>query len=207
MTILHKIEGHSKNFVFATALLLTAVVGTIDFLTGAEIGVGILYLVPIGYVAWFCGRGTGYFMSVVGIVTAVLSDALAGKIYRSLPVEIWNSLVRLGFFIIVTYLLSRLKCDLDERARIISELKKALAEIKTLSGLLPICAWCRRIRDDKGYWKQVEQYVAEHTEAEFTHGICPECLKKMEPELYEKIIRKEETGKSLKSRGGNDPAP
>jgi response regulator RpfG family c-di-GMP phosphodiesterase len=66
------------------------------------------------------------------------------------------------------------------------ELQKALAKIKTLSGLLPICASCKKIRDDQGYWTQLEYYISEHSEAEFTHGCCPECMKKLYPELYVK---------------------
>jgi PleD family two-component response regulator len=66
------------------------------------------------------------------------------------------------------------------------ELRKALAKIKTLSGLLPICASCKKIRDDQGYWTQLESYISEHSEAEFTHGCCPECMKKLYPEMYEK---------------------
>ncbi len=52
------------------------------------------------------------------------------------------------------------------------------AEVKLLSGLLPICAWCKKLRDDEGYWKSVEQYIGERTKAEFTHGVCPECQSK-----------------------------
>jgi response regulator RpfG family c-di-GMP phosphodiesterase len=66
------------------------------------------------------------------------------------------------------------------------ELQKALAKIKTLSGLLPICASCKKIRDDQGYWTQLEYYISEHSEAEFTHGCCPECMKKLYPEMYMK---------------------
>jgi hypothetical protein len=69
----------------------------------------------------------------------------------------------------------------QERERLILELKDYLAKVKTLSGLLPICANCKKIRDDKGYWKQIEAYISEHSEAEFTHGICPECAKKLYP--------------------------
>lgn len=57
------------------------------------------------------------------------------------------------------------------------ELTKALNEVKTLSGLIPICSSCKKIRDDKGYWNQVEVYISKHTEANFTHGICPDCTK------------------------------
>jgi CheY-like chemotaxis protein len=72
-----------------------------------------------------------------------------------------------------------------ERERLIKELKDALAHIKTLKGLLPMCAWCKKVRDDKGYWDQVEVYIEKHTDATFSHGICPECLKKVQEEEKE----------------------
>lgn len=59
------------------------------------------------------------------------------------------------------------------------ELRESMAQIKVLRGLLPICASCKKIRDDKGYWQQVEVYIREHSEADFTHGICPECAAKL----------------------------
>ena len=76
-----------------------------------------------------------------------------------------------------------------ERQKLLARLDKSLREIKTLKGLIPICAWCRKIRDDEGYWKNVEAYIAEHTHAAFSHGICPECMKKEHPELYVKVIK------------------
>jgi DNA-binding response OmpR family regulator len=65
------------------------------------------------------------------------------------------------------------------------ELQKALAQVKTLSGLLPICANCKKIRDDDGYWQQVEVYLHQHSNAEFSHSICPDCMRKLYPELFE----------------------
>jgi PAS domain S-box-containing protein len=70
----------------------------------------------------------------------------------------------------------------EERRR----LQKTLGEVRTLRGIVPICAHCKKIRDDKGYWSQVEKYISEHTEAEFSHGICPECVEKFYPEISEK---------------------
>jgi PAS domain S-box-containing protein len=64
----------------------------------------------------------------------------------------------------------------QEREKLISELQSAMEKIKTLRGLLPICAHCKKVRDDEGYWQQVEVYVRDHSLAEFSHGICPECL-------------------------------
>ena len=68
-----------------------------------------------------------------------------------------------------------------EREQLIAKLEQALAEIKTLRGILPICASCKKIRDDKGYWSQIETYISHHTEAEFSHGICPDCAQTLYP--------------------------
>ncbi len=70
-----------------------------------------------------------------------------------------------------------------EKVKLIIELKKALGEVKALGGLLPICASCKKIRDDKGYWNQLEDYIQKHSEAEFSHSVCPECAKELYPEL------------------------
>jgi len=69
----------------------------------------------------------------------------------------------------------------EKREQLILELQDALAQVKTLSGLLPICANCKKVRDDQGYWHSVEAYVREHSEAEFSHGICPDCMKQLYP--------------------------
>ena len=73
--------------------------------------------------------------------------------------------------------------DMVELRRLNAELKEALAKVKKLSGFLPICANCKKIRDDKGYWNQIEVYIRDHSEAEFSHGICPDCVKKLYPEF------------------------
>jgi CheY-like chemotaxis protein len=67
------------------------------------------------------------------------------------------------------------------------ELAAALAQVKKLSGLLPICASCKKIRNDLGYWQNVETYIHEHSEADFSHGICPDCMQKLYPDMYEKL--------------------
>lgn len=72
----------------------------------------------------------------------------------------------------------------QERERLLSEIQAALAEVKTLRGFLPICSYCKRIRDDENYWHAVETYIAEHTNTSFTHGICPACYAAVvEPDL------------------------
>ena len=77
---------------------------------------------------------------------------------------------------------SRKKSE-QEKEKFLIELKTALSEVKTLRGILPICSFCKQIRDDKGYWSQIESYIQKHSDADFTHGICPECIKKHYPDL------------------------
>ena len=102
-----------------------------------------------------------------------------GKIY----VEITTSFVRnkeglLSGFIGISRDITKRKLIEEQRDKSIFELKKALIEVKKLSGLLPICSHCKKIRDDKGYWYQIESYIRDHSEAEFSHSICQECAKK-----------------------------
>lgn len=72
----------------------------------------------------------------------------------------------------------------NEREDLIKELRGALAKVNTLSGLLPICASCKKIRDDRGYWSQIELYISKHSEAEFSHGLCPECARRLYPQIF-----------------------
>jgi PAS domain S-box-containing protein len=74
-----------------------------------------------------------------------------------------------------------------ERDKLIQDLLEALANVKSLSGLLPICASCKKIRDDKGYWSKVESYIQSHSDATFTHGLCPDCIKKYYAEMDKDI--------------------
>ena len=70
-----------------------------------------------------------------------------------------------------------------EREQLIQDLQDALAKVRTLSGLLPICAHCKKVRDDEGYWTRIESYISAHTRAEFSHGICPDCVGQVFPEM------------------------
>ena len=127
----------------------------------------------------------GYYWKIVSFIPSeVLSQRTTTLLRHWLPFY--------GIFIIflglVSYYLaltaSRRRRAEEERERLIKKLQETLAEVKTLSGLLPICANCKKIRDDKGYWNQIEAYIGDHSEAEFSHGICPVCAKKLYPEFY-----------------------
>jgi PAS domain S-box-containing protein len=88
----------------------------------------------------------------------------------------------IGFGIDIT----ELKHAEEEKGKLIQELQESISKINKLSGLLPICASCKKIRNDEGYWEQIESYIRDHSEADFSHSICPECAQKLYPEHYKK---------------------
>jgi PAS domain S-box-containing protein len=106
-------------------------------------------------------------------------------------VDVWVSSTAISYWgkkaacTIVRDLTERKRSE-REREELIHELQEALANVKTLRGLVPICANCKKIRDDKGYWQQVETYVRDHSEAIFSHGLCPECIKDLFPKFEKK---------------------
>ncbi len=94
--------------------------------------------------------------------------------------------VRIDSGLRVLSLDNSLREKVTEERRLAGELRDALDQVKRLSGLLPVCATCKSIRDDKGYWNEITAYICEHSEADFTHGICPECAEMHYPELFNK---------------------
>ena len=107
-----------------------------------------------------------------------------GALYTPLVlITLWSAyrrftlIVAIGASLVVLY-----KRAEEERDVLVRQLQHALANIKTLHGLLPICSSCKKIRDDHGYWNQLETYIGAHTDAEFTHGLCPECIQKLYPD-------------------------
>ncbi len=102
---------------------------------------------------------------------------------------IWIAMVVIAITSILVLELRR-KRSREEREYLIVELQDAVTKVKTLSGMMPICASCKKVRDDKGYWQQIEDYLHDHSEAEFSHGICPECAQKLYPDQYRSLLGK-----------------
>jgi hypothetical protein len=185
------LKPRSRRTALGYAFLLNCVIGYIDYATGYDIGISVFYLAPIGIVMWLVNekRSTGIFMSLTTSMTLTLSNILAGKEVHSYVIEIWNTLVHFLFFSISALLIYEVKSNLRKRSHLIAELQQALNEVKALSGLLPMCSSCKKIRDDKGYWNQVESYIGTHLQAEISHGLCPECAEKLYPDIYQKRER------------------
>jgi len=106
-------------------------------------------------------------------------DGVALKLVVTPPFwKTWWFLAALGLTLVASTVASyrlRVRQHVLAERELQARVTAALGDIKTLRGLLPICAWCKKVRDDSGYWNQLEEYVSDHTQAEFSHGICPEC--------------------------------
>jgi hypothetical protein len=130
----------------------------------------------------------GYAVDRVGQVLSIIQGVARGNHTVACKLSTENDMFdALG--IGVNIMIDDVRTSTEERERLIQELQETLAKVNTLSGLLPICAWCKKLRDDEGYWKSVEEYISAHTGAEFTHGMCPDC--------YDKVLAQQDNKKDL----------
>lgn len=164
----------------ATWLALAAAVGglgCVDWVTGFEVSMFVFYFIPVGLAAWRLGMAAGVSLALLSAATWGLADYYAGHVYSSQMIAVWNIFVRLVAFLTVAWLTARNSALLARERAISTELRKTLAEVQALEGLLPVCISCKKIRNDRGEWEQMERYVQSHSAATFSHGYCPECAK------------------------------
>lgn len=147
------------------------------FISGGASGTGIfwLFVIPVIFF-FFLGIRYGSALFLLQYVSVILLFFASKAGYLAIYYDEKTIL----FFLIVS-IFESIILFIHERI-----LNDYLSQIRTMRGLIPICANCKNIRDDKGYWKQVEVYIHEHSEADFTHSICPDCAKKLYPDIYNK---------------------
>ena len=143
----------------------------LDYWTGPVLMFPILFVLPVTLSALFCSTRLAYLLAAVlpvgSFLIAVLVDA-----HANIAANAVNALVRMAVLSLLSFLV-----DLTARQN---------REIKVLRGRLAICMWCKRIRDEGGSWQKLETYIAAHSEADFSHGLCPECKQKHYGELFAK---------------------
>lgn len=125
------------------------------------------------------------FMTALTDVESKLKGFEVGGVdYVTKPVEYQEVIARLNAHLTIRRLQKSLVEKNAELQTKNEQLQQVLDQVKSLSGLLPICANCKKIRNDQGYWQDVAVYIRDHSEADFTHGICPDCIQKLYPDLY-----------------------
>ncbi|MCJ7595753.1 MAG: DUF4118 domain-containing protein [Desulfobacterales bacterium] len=169
--------------LFLASMIGILILGFVDYVTGYEVGFFVFYFVPIGFVAWSGGAKRSYVAAVTSAVVWFFADWFSGHPYSHTVAAFWNSGIRLVSFLMTGYIISRIKELLEKERQISNDLRAAQKQVKTLRDLLPICGNCKKIRNDKGYWQQIEEYLDMHSHALFRHGVCPECAQKLLDEV------------------------
>jgi hypothetical protein len=164
-------------------VLLLLLVDGVDYLSGHELSFVVFYFLPIAFVSWHTNRKFATFFAVIVTGNWLVINSLEGTSYSHWFIPYWNAGVRLAAFLIIALVFAFIKQQLVQAQQLNQELAAALAEVKRLSGFLPICASCKKIRNDRGSWEQIELYIRDRSEAEFTHSLCPECINKIYPDL------------------------
>lgn len=156
----------------ATHVVSGALVLAADLVTGPFLMFPILFVLPVSLAAWFCNRRLAL---VLAVALPAGRAAIAGfyELPQPLPFVLVNAGIRIVVLSLIAFLVSRTAQQSKELAR----------KVKILEGLLPICAFCKRIRDEKQNWRQIESYIAQHSEAHFSHTFCPHCAQEHFGEL------------------------
>ena len=166
------------HLTFLASIGGVVLLGVVDYATGYELGFFVLYFLPIAAAAWRLGARTGYAVALVSAGVWFTADWAAGHRYSHPALAVWEAGIHLVAFLIIAYSMAKIRALLVKEQQNAEELREALRQVRTLTGLLPICAACKKIRNDEGYWQEIERYLAEHTDAQFTHGLCQECAQK-----------------------------
>ncbi len=163
----------SNITIIVFCVFLSLAIFVLDSMIPLGVAGGVPYILVILVSLWSDKMKLPIYMAICCSILTVIG-------YFSSPPggELWKVISNrfLAFFAIWTVAILSV-----QRKIIHLEKEKALSKLKVLSGLIPICAACKNIRDDSGYWSQIESYIRDHSEAEFSHGICPDCAKKLYP--------------------------
>ena len=169
---LSSIEKLYRQRTSVLCILVAVIVFVIDYITGKSILFPILYVLPVGIAAWRGQKSTAYTMAILLPLLRV-GFHFPWHETQSLSVAALNASIRALVLTLYAYLIDRIAWQT-------SALEK---KVRILEGILPICASCKRIRNEKGEYEQIEKYITERSEASFSHGLCQECSKKLYPEL------------------------
>jgi hypothetical protein len=167
----------------ACAWISVLVTAFIDYLTGYEIGFFVFYFIPVGLAAWAGGRRVGLLLACTCAVVWLVVDMTTAHPYSSEWYRYENVLIRYAAFVIVALLVAEMKTLLEKERELLSRLTHALQEVRELRGLLPMCANCKKIRNDQGDWEVLESYISARSKAEFTHSLCPACEQRLYPDF------------------------
>jgi K+-sensing histidine kinase KdpD len=154
------------------SILGAGVILMVDYVVGRYVEFPVFFLLPVMFSAWYGGRSWGLTFAVtlplIRFYFSTVWDS-PGTLIESMV----NAVIRISVFSLIAVLADR----------VASQTRQLEREVQQLEGLLPICSHCKKIKDQDGSWTIMERYISDHSHAEFSHGICPDCLEKHYPEI------------------------
>ncbi len=163
---------------WAGILTGTLFLGSIDWITGYELNFFVFYFAPVSFAAWHFGYRASNIVAIMSALIWCAADVFSGHSYSSSAFAVWNTAIRLSSFVAIGWAVWRIHGLVILERDKTEAVKRSLAQIKVLEGLLPICAQCKKIRDKQGQWELLETYIGKRSNAQFTHGYCPDCAKR-----------------------------
>ena len=157
-----------KAVVWAIAFSCMSGIAWVDLKTGHELEMRVFYVLPLVATAWYVGGAGGFVLALLTVVARGWTDAQAGHTYSHAFYRYWMALNQLTTHLAVVWAFSRIR--------------------KELRGLVPVCAWCKQVRDEQGHWQTWERFIAERSLARFSHGICPACRNATFPDESEQRL-------------------
>lgn len=168
------------NWIKAILILFIILIfGFIDWITGYNFNFFVFYFLPVSLAAWVFGPIGAVSVSIFCTIVWFISDFYTGHYYISNWHAVWNTMIRLTSFISIGWTVSKQRSLFDKERDTSQALRKSLSEIKVLETILPICAECKKIRDSDGNWQQIEVYIGQRSNTQFSHGYCPDCARQV----------------------------
>ena len=159
--------------------LLLAMVTFLDASTVWEVKFTAFYIAPVAWIAWTRRMREGMAMALFAAFAWYMVDLLGGTPSGSELLRAWNGVNRLISYGVIAWAIGAFRRILLAQRATITELNAAMEEVRELRGILPVCAWCRKIRAEDGQWQTMETFLSANTRASASHGICPDCAVKM----------------------------
>lgn len=166
-------------------LVILGAIGWFDYATGYELHVFAFYFLPVWLIGWRVGLRSGVYMAVLAAATWFVADYASGHLYSSPAIAGWNVLMEFAACLVVAVIASVVRRQLNAQEKLNAELFATMAQIKRLEGLLPICAACKQIRNESGEWEMLEKYLTTHSDAKFSHSVCPNCARQLYPQYVD----------------------
>lgn len=175
----------SFSYIYLGCVAIMIGILAVDHAFPLGVAIGTLYIIPV--LLSLSSSRNWFVFAVAGISTLLV---IIGFFLSPPGGELWKVIFNRSIAVVMVWITTffgvKNRILIIRREKAVREREEALDDVKVLRGLLPICAWCKNVRSDKGYWTKIEAYISANSDASFSHGICPECLKKHYPEVFKK---------------------